>query len=104
MEMDKAAEVPPQPDAPSELEKAVGYYFKGKNAEAAVPIFTKLAEQNNPDAHYYLGLIYIDNELQYHDIERGISHLSAAVHLGHSQAMHHIGVIYKGVQNSVSVE
>ncbi len=51
--------------------------------------------------HYYLGLIYTDNELQYYDIELGISHLSTAINLGHSQAMHHRGVMY---DNGIGVQ
>lgn len=34
-ELDKATKVPHQPEAPSELQKAIGYYFGGKNADAS---------------------------------------------------------------------
>ncbi len=100
-EMDKAPSVNPQSEASSELLKAIDYYFGEKNADAAMPILTKLAKQNNPDAHYYLGLIYTDNELQYYDIELGLLHLSTAINLGHSQAMHHMGVMY---DNGIGVQ
>jgi len=99
--MEKAPSAPPQSEAAAELDKAIDYYIGGRNADAAMPILTKLAKQNNPGAHYYLGLIYTDNELQYYDIKLGLSHLSTAINMGYSQAMHHMGIMYdngNGVQ------
>ncbi len=100
-EMDKLPSVNPQSEATLELHKAIDYYFGGKNAGAALPILTKLAKQNNPDAYYYLGLIYTDNKLQYYDIKIGLSHLSTAINLGHSQAMHRMGVMH---DNGIGVQ
>ncbi len=101
LEMDKMSSVKPQSETSSELQKAIDYYFGEKNAGAAMPILTKLAKQNNPDAHYYLGLIYTDKELQYFDIELALSHLSTAINMGYSKAMYQMGVMY---DNGIGVQ
>ncbi len=92
-EMDKAPRDNPQSEA-AELQKAIDYYTGRKNVDAAIPILIKLAKQNNPDAYYYLCLIYTDSEFQCYDIKLGLSHLSTAIKLGHSLAMHQMGLMY----------
>lgn len=80
-------------DESPELQKAIDNYFK-RDIRVALSIFTKLSKQNSPDAHYYLGLIYTDPQLDYYDIERGLSHLNTAIDLGNSQAMFRMGVMH----------
>ncbi len=92
--MEKPPSAPPKSETTTQLHKAIDYYFGEKNPDAAMPILTKLAKQNNPDAHYYLGLIYINKELQHYNIELGLSHLTTAIDMGYSQAMHQMGMMY----------
>ena len=87
------------------MQDAINQYFKG-NLKDCLPVFEKLASQGNPDAHYYLGLIFSDRQSKYFDVIKGISHISSAIDLGHSQAMFHMGMMYDngiGVQRNALV-
>jgi TPR repeat protein len=87
------------------MQAAINQYFKG-NLKDCLPVFEKLASEGNPDAHYYLGLIFSDRQSKYFDAKKGISHISSAIELGHSQAMFHMGMMYDngiGVQRNALV-
>jgi TPR repeat protein len=82
-----ASEVSPQ------MQAAINQYFKG-NLKDCLPVFEKLASEGNPDAHYYLGLIFSDRQSKYFDAKKAISHISSAVKFGQSQAMFQMGMMY----------
>jgi uncharacterized protein len=75
------------------MQAAINQYFKG-NLTVCLPVFEKLASEGDPDAHYYLGLIFSDRQSKYFDAQKAISHISSAIELGHSQAMFHMGMMY----------
>jgi TPR repeat protein len=80
-------------DDSSQLQKAIEQYLE-RNISGALPVFTKLAEQNDPEAHYYLGLIYTEKQSQFFNPELGISHLKSAISLEHAGSMFQMGVLY----------
>jgi TPR repeat protein len=88
-----------------QMQAAIDQYVKG-NLKDCLPVFEKMASEGNPDAHYYLGLIFSDRQSKYFDAKKGISHISSAIELGHSQAMFHMGMMYDngiGVQRNALV-
>jgi TPR repeat protein len=88
-----------------QMQAAIDQYFKG-NLKNCLPVFEKMASEGNPDAHYYLGLIFSDRQSKYFDAKKGISHTSSAIELGQSQAMFHMGMMYDngiGVQRNALV-
>jgi uncharacterized protein len=94
-----ASEVSPK------MQAAINQYFNG-NLKDCLPVFEKIASEGNPDAHYYLGLIFSDRQSKYFDVKKGISHISSAIELGHSQAMFHMGMMHDngiGVQRNALV-
>jgi uncharacterized protein len=89
-----ASEEPPQ------LRNAINQYING-NVKDSFPVFKKLAAKGNPDAHYYLGLIYTDRQSKYFDAQTGLSHISKAASIGHAQAMFQMGMMY---DNGIGVQ
>lgn len=83
-----------------QLQEAIDQFFKG-NIQDSLPVFEQLADRDNPEAHYYLGVIYTNKQSKYYAIEKGMAHISSAINLGHSQAMFHMGMMY---DNGIGVE
>jgi len=51
------------------MQDAIDQYIKG-NVKDSFPVFKKFAAEGNPDAHYYLDLIFTDRQSKYFDAEK----------------------------------
>lgn len=74
--------------------KAEHAFYAG-DLKTAKNYYAELAETDNPNAHYYLGLIDKMSDEQQRDRANMLAHFEKAASLGHDLAMWELGVAYE---------
>lgn len=87
------------PDDPALLVAGRASLERAGQDDDTVQRYSVLAEGNDPDAIYRLGLLLLRGGGATHDVERGVSLLTRAAEAGHSRSQHEFGLLhYRGEQ------
>lgn len=85
----------PLPSNSEELANKAEQAFYAGDLVAAKNYYSELAQTNNPESHYYLGLIYKMSDPDQKNSVAMLSHFEKAASLGNALAMWELGVIYE---------